>query len=193
VSAKTTHLTEVDRVEREFSAGLKPVFTDHGRIRNKQVQEETNCAGTSPDKDSALHDEVFGWIKQKTQAAQPGDMVNIFFQGHGTPQSISLGKRVINNNDLVPLLQRFCKGVQINAVRLYSNRQFGKLLDAIRHDKWHNGRMTAGERHGQCRFATTRRLSGIFKDLANSKGPIQSLIQPDLAGVHSKFLRVQED
>lgn len=66
-------------------------------------------------------------------------------------------------------------------------------MDAIRHDKWHNGRMTAGERHGQCRFATMRRLSGMFKDLANSKGPTQSLIQPDLADVHSRFLRVQED
>lgn len=87
----------------------------------------------------------------------------------------------------------FLKGVQVNAVCLCSNCQLGKLVDAIRHDKWYNGHMSAGERHGQCRFATTRRLSGIFKDLANSKGPTQSLIQPDLADVHSRLFRAQED
>ncbi|OJJ88677.1 uncharacterized protein ASPGLDRAFT_31797 [Aspergillus glaucus CBS 516.65] len=172
LSMRTTPTTETKSGRPESSSGLGPVFTDHDRIHHKQVQEEAKLAGTSPNKDGAFHDEVVGWIKQKTQEAQPGDMVNLFFfKATDSPKASRSAKKVINNNDSVPLLQRFCKGVQVNAVRLYSNRQFGKLVDAIRHDKWHNGRMTAGERHGQCRFATTRRLSGMFKDLANSKRP----------------------
>lgn len=86
LSIRTTPTTETKSGRPESSSGLEPVFTDHDRIRHKQVQEEAKLAGTSPDKDGAFHDEVVGWIKQKTQKAQPGDMVNLFFSRARIPR-----------------------------------------------------------------------------------------------------------
>lgn len=86
LSIRTTPTTETKSGRPESSSGLGPVFTDHDRIRHKQVQEEAKLAGTSPDKDGAFHDEFIGWIKQKTQETQPGDMVNLFFSRPRIPR-----------------------------------------------------------------------------------------------------------
>lgn len=45
----------------------------------------------------------------------------------------------------------------------YSECQSGKLVDAICHDKWHNGRMVKEDRTGQRCFAATRRLSEMLR------------------------------
>lgn len=109
LSIKTTPTAETESRRPESSSGLGPVFTDHDCIRNKQVLKETKRAATSPYKDRAFHGEVVRWIMKKADEAQPGDTVNISFQGHGTPGNILIGKKVLNNNDLVPFLQQFFK------------------------------------------------------------------------------------
>lgn len=63
----------------------------------------------------------------------------------------------------MPLFQRSRKGVQVKAVCLYSECQSGKLVDAIRHDKWHNGRMVKEEKTGQSCFAAPRRLGEMLR------------------------------
>lgn len=68
---------------------------------------------------------VIGRIENRAQKAQPGATVNIIFQCHGTPEGIFFGQKVLERNVLVPLLQRFRKGVQVNAVCLYQSQLQG--------------------------------------------------------------------
>lgn len=137
--------------------------------------------------------EVVGRIWKKVREAQPGDVVNLFFQCHGTPQGTTLGHKLLANKELAALLKRFREGAQVNAVDSHCN--FGKLVEAIRNDQQQSRYIVAAAGSDQFHFTATRSISNRFRNFRLSQPFMQSLTQAKLPGLresNSRPLTVEE-
>ncbi|KAL9114881.1 MAG: hypothetical protein Q9227_001124 [Pyrenula ochraceoflavens] len=123
-------------------------------------------------------EDLYGLVEHKmkklSSIAKAEDVVNIFFQCHGSHSGqIQLGKNLITAEEVNKLLQNFEKGVQVNLVG--SHCYSGMLVDVIKAEGASN-RYAAGTAGPEEQAYTAKRTpSNRFRQMRATQPIIQSL------------------
>ena len=125
---------------------------------------------------------VVQWVETQAAAAQPGDIVTIIFEGHGThkPKSIVVGHYKILTSEFVALLARFRTGVQVNLMSgaCYSG-EFVKAIIASSQSHRYVGAVVASS----CvTYAQSRSSSGRIRNSRSTQAFVQSFTRIFLPG-----------
>ncbi|KZF21188.1 hypothetical protein L228DRAFT_284252 [Xylona heveae TC161] len=154
----------------KFGANNKPLFV-FTREKFEQNRDQQWYDYVPP---GQLMQEVGLWIRARAQETASGDVVNIFFQCHGSHNGgIEIGDSLVASESIVRLLSLFKPGVQVNAVG--SHCYSGHLVELIaaRNELGRYAVAAAGkdEKH----YGATRSVSNRVRNFRFSQPFIQSL------------------
>ncbi|KAL8882912.1 MAG: hypothetical protein Q9198_000158 [Flavoplaca austrocitrina] len=125
-----------------------------------------------------LKEYVKSWVKRKVDSTEPGDTVNIVFEGHSSRYpSIRLGRREMQVPDFVDLIAKFKPGVQVNFINgACLSAQF---VDAISASGQSNRFVSASATGMNRAYSSSRTVSGRARSSRWSQASVQSLARTD--------------